>query len=149
MTVCDMLILYLNSLCYEITSLPKFTWKHSLYHIMKFSWAMSWVKWLNSEKTNISKTISALVLRVLIWTRTETVFEMLVFFTVQPLDLADSLRELHYNTHLLGKQQILNSLYLNEYNSIIPYSDHGIDSFPIIVQGIDCHNVLLSSTFTF
>jgi hypothetical protein len=34
---------------------------------MKFSLAVSWVKWVNDEKTNISKTISVLVLRVLIW----------------------------------------------------------------------------------
>jgi len=32
---------------------------------MKFSWAISWVKWLNSEKTNVSKTISVLAFRVL------------------------------------------------------------------------------------
>jgi hypothetical protein len=40
---------------------------------MKFSWAISWVKWLSGEKTNISKTISVLVLRG------EMVFETLVF----------------------------------------------------------------------
>jgi hypothetical protein len=32
---------------------------------MKFSRAISRVKWLNSEKANISKTISVLILRVL------------------------------------------------------------------------------------
>jgi hypothetical protein len=53
--------------------------------IMKFSQAISQVKWLNREKTNISKTISVLVLRMLIW-----------ISTVQPLDPADSLREIHY-----------------------------------------------------
>jgi hypothetical protein len=26
--------------------------------MMKFSWAISWVKWLSGKKTNISKTIS-------------------------------------------------------------------------------------------
>jgi hypothetical protein len=61
---------------------------------MKFSQAISWVKGLNSGKTNISKTISVLVLRVLM------VFETLVFFTIQPLNLADSPRELHYKVHL-------------------------------------------------
>jgi hypothetical protein len=35
--------------------------------MMKFSWAISWVKWLSGDKTNISKTISVLVLRVLVW----------------------------------------------------------------------------------
>jgi hypothetical protein len=45
---------------------------------MKFSWAVSWVKWLNGEKTNVLQTISVLVLRVL-RTRTEMVFETLVF----------------------------------------------------------------------
>jgi hypothetical protein len=39
-------------------------------------------QWGGRKKNNISKTISAL--------RTE-VFEMLLFFTIQPLDLADSL----------------------------------------------------------
>jgi hypothetical protein len=49
---------------------------------MKFSWAISRVKWLNSEKTYISKTISVFVLRIHISTlrtRTEIVFETLVF----------------------------------------------------------------------
>jgi hypothetical protein len=35
--------------------------------MMKFSWAISQVKWLSSEQTNVSKTISVLVLRVLVW----------------------------------------------------------------------------------
>jgi len=35
-------------------------------NMMKFSWAISWVKWLSGEKTNVSKTISVLVLRVLV-----------------------------------------------------------------------------------
>jgi hypothetical protein len=43
--------------------------------------------------------------------RTKMVFKMLVFFTVQPLNLADSLRELHY-TQSLGKQQILQSVLM-------------------------------------
>jgi hypothetical protein len=34
---------------------------------MKFSWAVSQVKWLNGEETNVLKSISVLVLRVLIW----------------------------------------------------------------------------------
>jgi hypothetical protein len=59
-------------------------------HIMKFSQAISWVKWLNGEETNISKNISVLILRV------------------QPLDLVDSTRELHY-IQSPGKQQILHA----------------------------------------
>jgi hypothetical protein len=38
--------------------------------IINFSRAISRVKWLNSEKTAISKTVSVLVLRVLISTPT-------------------------------------------------------------------------------
>jgi hypothetical protein len=34
--------------------------------MMKFSLAISRVKWLSGEKTNVSKTISVLVLRVLV-----------------------------------------------------------------------------------
>jgi hypothetical protein len=56
--------------------------------MMKFSWAISQVKLLSSEKANVSKTISVLILRVLV-----------------PFDLADSLRKLHH-TQSLGKQQI-------------------------------------------
>jgi hypothetical protein len=35
--------------------------------MMKFSRAIIRVKWFSSEKTNVSKTISLLVLRVLVW----------------------------------------------------------------------------------
>jgi hypothetical protein len=35
--------------------------------LMKFSRAISRVKWLSGEQTNVSKTISVLVLRVLVW----------------------------------------------------------------------------------
>jgi hypothetical protein len=58
---------------------------------MKFSRAISWVKWLSGEKTNVSKTISVL--------------RNVCFFTTQPFDLADSPRELHH-TQSPGKQQI-------------------------------------------
>jgi hypothetical protein len=79
--------------------------------------AISRVKWLNGEKTNSLKTISDLVLRVMMWiwlgthirtlrTRTEMVFEKLFFVTIQPLDPVDSPRELYY-TQPPGKQQIL------------------------------------------
>jgi hypothetical protein len=48
--------------------------------MMKFSRAISQVKWLSGEKTNVLKTISVLVLRVLVLrTRTEMVFETLLF----------------------------------------------------------------------
>jgi hypothetical protein len=37
-------------------------WKdENMLSLMKFSQAVSWVKWLNGEKTNVSKTISVLV----------------------------------------------------------------------------------------
>jgi len=46
------------------------------HFIIKFFQAISWVKWLNSEKTNVLKTISVPVtLRM----RTEMVFETLDF----------------------------------------------------------------------
>jgi hypothetical protein len=35
--------------------------------MMKFSRAISRVKWLRGEKTNVSKTISVLIFRVLVW----------------------------------------------------------------------------------
>jgi hypothetical protein len=52
--------------------------------MMKFSRAISPVKWLSGKKTNVSKT------------RTEMVFETLVFFTAQPFDPADSPKKLHH-----------------------------------------------------
>jgi hypothetical protein len=66
-------------------------------NMMKFSQAISWVSWLSSEKTIVLKTISVLVLRVLIIirlshnqtstlrTRSEMVFEMLVFSLLNQL----------------------------------------------------------------
>jgi hypothetical protein len=33
------------------------TWFVNNQNVMKFSQAISWVKWLSSEKTNVSKTI--------------------------------------------------------------------------------------------
>jgi hypothetical protein len=52
--------------------------------IIKYSRATSRVKWLNGEKTNVSRTISVLVLRALKYfgtlrTRTEMTLETLVF----------------------------------------------------------------------
>jgi hypothetical protein len=38
-----------------------------VYQIIKYSWATICVKWLGDEKTNISRTISALVFRVLMY----------------------------------------------------------------------------------
>jgi hypothetical protein len=54
------------------------TTEGQLESVTKFSQAISWVKWLNSEKTNISKTISVLMFRVLRM-GAETVFETLDF----------------------------------------------------------------------
>jgi hypothetical protein len=59
--------------------------------MMKFSQAISQVKWLSGEKTNISKTISVLILRVLV---VSDDLQNVGFFTAQPFDPADSLREL-------------------------------------------------------
>jgi hypothetical protein len=73
------------------------------FNMMKFSQAISQVKWLSGEKTNISKTISVLVLRVLVWDRDG--LRNVGFFTAQPFDPADNPRELHH-TQLPGKQQI-------------------------------------------
>jgi hypothetical protein len=56
---------------------------------MKFSRAISRIKWLSGEQTNVSKTVFVLVFRVLVW-QTEP---------------ADSPRELHH-TQSPGKQQI-------------------------------------------
>jgi hypothetical protein len=49
--------------------------------MMNFSRAISKVKWLSGEKTNVLKAVSVLILRVLVTLRmrTEMVFEMLVF----------------------------------------------------------------------
>jgi hypothetical protein len=75
--------------------------------MMKFSQAISWVKWLSGEKTNISKTISVLILRVLDTPEDEDRdgLQNIGFFTAQPFDPADNLREFHH-THLPEKQQI-------------------------------------------
>jgi hypothetical protein len=53
--------------------------------MMKFSRAISRVKWLSGEQTNVWKTISFLVLRVLVWLEFEP---------------ADSPRELHHTRWL-------------------------------------------------
>jgi hypothetical protein len=67
--------------------------------MMKFSWAISQVKWLSGEQTDISKTISILILRVLVWPEEEEDRDCLRnvgLLTVQPFDPADSPRELHH-----------------------------------------------------
>jgi hypothetical protein len=49
---------------------------------MKFSWAISQVRWFSFLETSVLKVIAVLVLRVnstTLRTRTEMVFEMLVF----------------------------------------------------------------------
>jgi hypothetical protein len=75
--------------------------------MMKFSRAISRVKWLSGEKTNVSKTISVLVLWVdLPYPENEDRdgLRNVGFFTAQPFDPADSPRELHRQSP--GKQQI-------------------------------------------
>jgi hypothetical protein len=61
---------------------------------MKFSRAISWVRWFSFVETNVSKTISVLVLRVVGLYKTEPPYP------------ADSPRKLHY-THSPGKHQII------------------------------------------
>jgi hypothetical protein len=65
--------------------------------ITKFSWAISWVKWSNGEKNQRFEDH--------LCPRPQGA-DLVGFFTVQPLDLADSLRELHY-FQFPGKQPIL------------------------------------------
>jgi hypothetical protein len=71
---------------------------------MKFSRAISRIKWLSGEKPNVSKTISVLVLRVLTdWYPEDEVRDGLRnvdLLTAQPFDPADSPRELHHNLSL-------------------------------------------------
>jgi hypothetical protein len=78
---------------------------------MKFSRAISRVKWLNDEKNSVSKTIFLLVLGVLISDGLRNA--VFFFFIVQPLDPADSPREFHY-TQSPGKHQILRFGWLLE-----------------------------------
>jgi hypothetical protein len=61
--------------------------------LMKFSRAISQVKWLSGEQTNVSKTISVLVLRV---DKDRDGLRNVGLLTAQPFDLADSPRELHH-----------------------------------------------------
>jgi hypothetical protein len=68
--------------------------------MMKFSLAISRVKWLSGEKTNVSKTISVLVFRVLIEDEDRDGLRNVGFFTAQPYDLADSLKEHNFCTFL-------------------------------------------------
>jgi hypothetical protein len=78
--------------------------------MMKFSRAISQVKWLSGEQTNISKTISVLVLGVLVCEDEDRDgLRNVGLLTAQPFYLADSPRELHH-TQSPGKQQI--SLHL-------------------------------------
>jgi hypothetical protein len=76
--------------------------KDKFIFMMKFSLAIRRVKWLSGEKTNVSKTISVLILRVL-----GRMFCEPLVFTAQPFDPAYSPRELHH-TQSPGKQQISN-----------------------------------------
>jgi hypothetical protein len=54
--------------------------------MMKFSWAISRVKWLSSEQTNVSKTIPE--------DEDREGLRNVGLLTAQPFDLADSSREL-------------------------------------------------------
>jgi hypothetical protein len=72
--------------------------------MMKFSRAISGVKWLSGEKTNVSKTISVIVLKVS-EDEDRDGLRNVGFLTAQPFDPAGSPRELHH-TQSPGKQQI-------------------------------------------
>jgi hypothetical protein len=69
---------------------------------MKFSWAISRVRWFSFVETNVSKTISVLVLRVDVVNNPEDVG----FYETETLYPADSPRKLRY-THSPGKHQIV------------------------------------------
>jgi hypothetical protein len=49
-----------------VNTVMKFRIPKKVGNLMKFSRAISRVKWLSGEQTNVSKTISVLVLRVLV-----------------------------------------------------------------------------------
>jgi hypothetical protein len=54
---------------------------------MKFSWAISRVKCLGGEKTDVSKTTSVLVLRVLIYNLLVYEFQIFSYKTRKPLTI--------------------------------------------------------------
>jgi hypothetical protein len=58
--------------------------------IIKSSWATSRVKWLNGEKTNVSRTISVLVLRVLKWLEFPSVSYIYIYTCPSPVAPATS-----------------------------------------------------------
>jgi hypothetical protein len=72
-----------------------------------FSRAISRVKWLSREQTNVSKTIFVLVLDQYPENEDRNGLRNVGFFTAQPFDPADSPRELHH-IKSPGKQQISN-----------------------------------------
>jgi hypothetical protein len=76
------------------------------YIIMKFSQAISWVRWFSFVETNVSKTISFLVLRLVELMWTEMVFKMLVS------------TELNHLTQLIAQE---NFIILTHWESIKSY----------------------------
>jgi hypothetical protein len=56
-------------------------WKQN-FSLMKFSRAISRVKWLSGEQTNVSKTISVLNLRVLVWQRLGKTFSPNIYIYI-------------------------------------------------------------------
>jgi hypothetical protein len=88
------------------------------FKIMKFSRAISRVRWFSSVETNVSKTISVLILRVVelikVRTRTEMVFKTLVSTKLNHLTRLIA-RE---NFIILTRQESINS-YINILKSAL------------------------------
>jgi hypothetical protein len=95
---------------------------------MKFSGAISQVMWFNGEKPKVSKTISILVFRGLIW---------IYGFTVQQLDSVDSLRELPYISIIMEKVNL-------NYDSSSFSSGHEVGQINDMFQPHDCIDLLVT-----
>jgi hypothetical protein len=89
--------------------------------MMKFSQAISQVKWLGGEKTNILKTISVLVLRVLVW----LVFETLVFSPLNHLTWLIA-RE---NSIILSRQEGNKSHVINLYREEMYHDTRHLEKY--------------------
>jgi hypothetical protein len=89
---------------------------------MKFSQAISQVRWFSFVETNVSKTISVLVLRVVDEDdKDRDGLRNVGFYKTEPPYLVDSLRKLHY-THSPGKHQ---TIYNNGVN-LMELEEQGI-----------------------
>jgi hypothetical protein len=79
---------------------------------MKFSRTISRVKWLSGEKTNVSKTISVLIILSDQYPEDEDRdgLRNVGFFTAQPFDPAHSPRELHHSSAILYHTVTINEV---------------------------------------